>query len=122
MAPATGTRMIQTPQGEAGVWRLASYSKESRPWKLRLWMAPIMARNTTAPYPAMRPTARVETSMTHQATGRGSVDATAQLRPSSSLATATTCSGSKPNFFWSSLRGAEAPKVFMPMVRPDRPT
>ena len=35
---------------------------------------------------------------------------------------ATRCSGSKPNFRWSSLSGAEAPKVFMPMMSPDVPT
>jgi len=28
-APATGTTMIQSPQGDAGVWRLASYSKRA---------------------------------------------------------------------------------------------
>ena len=38
------------------------------------------------------------------------------LRPMSSLAAATIRSGSKPNFRWSSLRGAEAPKVFMPIT------
>ena len=38
------------------------------------------------------------------------------LRPMSSLAAATIRSGSKPNFCWSSLRGAEAPKVFMPIT------
>jgi len=40
------------------------------------------------------------------------------VRPSSSIATETTCSGSKPNFRSNSLSGAEAPKVFMPMTRP----
>jgi hypothetical protein len=44
------------------------------------------------------------------------------LLPSSSLAAATTCSGSNPNFFCSSFSGAEAPNVFMPMTRPDEPT
>ena len=38
--------------------------------------------------------------------------------PSSSLAIKTTRSGSNPNFFWSSLSGADAPNVFMPMMRP----
>ena len=33
-----------------------------------------------------------------------------------------TRSGSKPNFRWSSLSGADAPNVFMPMTRPDLPT
>jgi len=42
--------------------------------------------------------------------------------PSNSFAAAATCSGSNPNFLCSSLSGAEAPKVFMPMTRPDRPT
>src|SRR6266850_3458309 len=42
--------------------------------------------------------------------------------PSTALAAATTWSGSKPNRFWSSLRGAEAPKVFMPMTCPHEPT
>ncbi len=44
------------------------------------------------------------------------------LRPSSSLAAATTHSGSKPNLRCNSLSGAEAPKVFMPMTRPAAPT
>ena len=43
-------------------------------------------------------------------------------RPNSSFAAATTRSGSKPNFLWSSLSGAEAPKVFMPMMWPEAPT
>jgi hypothetical protein len=42
--------------------------------------------------------------------------------PSCSFAAVTTQSGSKPNFLWSSLSGAEAPNVFMPMTRPDSPT
>src|SRR5438132_9982870 len=42
--------------------------------------------------------------------------------PNSSFAAATTRSGSKPNFLWSSLSGAEAPKVFMPMMWPEAPT
>ena len=45
-----------------------------------------------------------------------------QLRPSTSMAAATTRSGSKPNLRCSSLSGAEAPKVFMPMTRPSGPT
>jgi hypothetical protein len=47
-----------------------------------------------------------------------------QLRslPSCSRATATTRSGWNPNFFCSSLSGAEAPNVCMPMTRPDVPT
>jgi hypothetical protein len=44
------------------------------------------------------------------------------FRPSSSLAAATTRSGSNPKCLWSSLSGAEAPNVFMPMIRPDVPT
>ena len=32
------------------------------------------------------------------------------------FAAATTLSAVKPNFFWSSLSGAEAPKVLIPMV------
>jgi hypothetical protein len=47
---------------------------------------------------------------------------TPYLLPSSSLAAAATWSGSKPNFLWSSLSGAEAPNVFMPMMRPAVPT
>src|SRR5450755_201042 len=39
-----------------------------------------------------------------------------------SLAAATIASGSKPNFFCSSLSGAEAPKVRMPIMRPPGPT
>src|ERR1700722_2549042 len=41
------------------------------------------------------------------------------FRPSNSLATATTRSGSKPNLRCNSFSGAEAPKVFMPMTRAD---
>src|SRR5271163_2276122 len=44
------------------------------------------------------------------------------LAAMTSLAALMMASGSKPNFFCSSLRGAEAPKVFMPMMRPPRPT
>ena len=44
------------------------------------------------------------------------------LRPSNSIAASTICSGSKPNLRCSSLSGAEAPKVFMPMTRPSAPT
>src|SRR5260370_16688837 len=44
------------------------------------------------------------------------------LFPSCSLAAATNLSGSKPNFFWSSLSGAEAPKVFTPLTPPHSPT
>ena len=43
-------------------------------------------------------------------------------RPSSSMAAATTRSGSNPNLRCSSLSGADAPKVFMPMTRPSGPT
>src|SRR5260370_3805631 len=46
----------------------------------------------------------------------------AHLLPSTSLAGETTWSGSNPKCFWSSLRGAEAPNVFIPMIRPDVPT
>jgi hypothetical protein len=46
----------------------------------------------------------------------------AHVRPSRSFAAATTWSGSNPNFLCSSLRGADAPNVFMPMTRPDVPT
>ena len=41
---------------------------------------------------------------------------------SNSFAAATTWSGSKPNFLWSSFSGADAPNVFMPIMRPDLPT
>src|SRR5215510_11320841 len=44
------------------------------------------------------------------------------LRPSSSKAASTICSGSNPNLCCSSFSGAEAPKVFMPMTRPSAPT
>ena len=44
------------------------------------------------------------------------------LAAKSSFATATTRSGSKPNFFCNSLSGAEAPKVCMPTTRPFSPT
>src|SRR5262249_5866834 len=46
----------------------------------------------------------------------------AHFLPSRFLATATTRSGSKPNFFCSSLSGADAPNVFMPMTWPRGPT
>src|SRR5262249_20676933 len=45
-----------------------------------------------------------------------------QRRASVVRAAATTASGVNPNFFCSSLRGAEAPKVFMPMISPVLPT
>ena len=44
------------------------------------------------------------------------------VRPSCCLAAAATFSGSKPNFFCSSLSGADAPKVFIPRIRPPEPT
>src|SRR5262249_24508198 len=44
------------------------------------------------------------------------------LLPSRFLETATTRSGSKPYFLCSSLSGAEAPNVFMPMTWPRGPT
>jgi hypothetical protein len=50
------------------------------------------------------------------------VENTIYFLPSSSLATAVTRSGSKPNFFCSSLSGAEAPNVFIPITRPAVPT
>ncbi len=43
-------------------------------------------------------------------------------RPSSSLAAATTRSGSKPNFCCSALSGAEPPNVVMPITLPAAPT
>ena len=43
-------------------------------------------------------------------------------RASCRLAAATTASAENPNFFCSSLSGAEAPKVFMPMASPVVPT
>src|SRR2546427_10676637 len=52
--------------------------------------------------------------------GRG--DRTPYALPNCSFAAATTRSGSKPNFLWSSLRGAEAPKVFIPITWPEVPT
>lgn len=57
-----------------------------------------------------------------QAIRWGRCPACAYLPRSTSLAAATMESGSKPNFRWSSLSGAEAPNVFMPMMRPDGPT
>ncbi len=42
--------------------------------------------------------------------------------PSISRAIATTASGSNPNFFCSSLSGADAPNVCMPTTRPRGPT
>src|SRR5262249_8942328 len=45
-----------------------------------------------------------------------------QRRASVVRAAATTASGVNPNFFCSSLSGAEAPKVFMPMISPAFPT
>jgi hypothetical protein len=39
-----------------------------------------------------------------------------------SLAAPTIWSGSKPNFFCNSLRGADAPNVCMPIMRPVFPT
>src|SRR5262245_19001838 len=44
------------------------------------------------------------------------------LLPSRSLTTSVTRSASNPYFRSSSLSGAEAPNVFMPMTRPDLPT
>ena len=41
---------------------------------------------------------------------------------SCALAAAATWSGSNPNFLWSSLSGAEAPKVFIPITWPEVPT
>ena len=46
----------------------------------------------------------------------------AQLRPSSPFAAATTLSGAKPKRRCSSLSGAEAPKVTIPMTQPAAPT
>jgi hypothetical protein len=43
------------------------------------------------------------------------------LAASSSFASAMTASGWNPNFFCNSLRGAEAPKVCMPIIRPVSP-
>src|SRR5205814_7100425 len=45
-----------------------------------------------------------------------------RFRPTCSRAAAATLSGSNPNFFCSSLRGAEAPKLRMPTFLPVRPT
>ena len=45
-----------------------------------------------------------------------------QELPSNSLTISTTRSGSKPNFFCSSLSGADDPNVFMPIMRPAGPT
>src|SRR4051794_38765937 len=39
-----------------------------------------------------------------------------------SFANSTTLSGSNPNFLWSSLSGADAPNVSIPIIRPDEPT
>src|SRR5262249_49695600 len=49
-------------------------------------------------------------------------EAVGHVLPRSSLADATTRSGWKPNFSWSAFRGAEAPKVRMPITRPAPPT
>src|SRR6478736_5526356 len=46
----------------------------------------------------------------------------AYFLPSISFTVATTRSGSNPNLFCSSLSGAEAPNVSMPMTRPASPT
>src|SRR4030095_5600387 len=46
----------------------------------------------------------------------------AHVLPSCPFAAAATWSGSKPNFLWSSLSGADAPNVCMPIMRPDLPT
>src|SRR5262249_28030142 len=43
----------------------------------------------------------------------------AYVLPSIAFAAVATWPGSKPNFFWSSLSGADAPNVFMPIMRPD---
>ena len=43
-------------------------------------------------------------------------------RATCARAAAATASGVKPNFFWSSLSGAEAPNVSMPIRVPSRPT
>ena len=53
---------------------------------------------------------------------RGQHPAHGYFLPSSSCASATTRSGSKPNFCWSAFSGAEAPKVCMPITRPSEPT
>lgn len=41
--------------------------------------------------------------------------------PKSSFAIATIRLGSKPNFVKSAFNGAEAPKVFIPTIRPEEP-
>ena len=46
----------------------------------------------------------------------------AHVLPSCALAAAATWSGSNPNFLWSSLSGADAPNVCMPIMRPALPT
>jgi len=46
----------------------------------------------------------------------------AHVLPSCAFAAAATRSGSNPNFLWSSLSGADAPNVFMPIMQPDLPT
>ena len=46
----------------------------------------------------------------------------AHVLPSCAFAAAATWSGSKPNFLWSSLSGADAPNVCMPIMRPALPT
>src|SRR4029453_6035531 len=50
------------------------------------------------------------------------LEAVGHRGPRSSLTEVTMRSGSKPNFTWSAFRGAEAPKVCMPMTRPALPT
>src|SRR5580765_1104210 len=48
------------------------------------------------------------------------LETVAHCLPRSSSAHVATWSGSKPNFSCSALRVAEAPKVCMPMTRPER--
>ena len=52
----------------------------------------------------------------------GDAHSVTSLRATCCLAAATTFSTVKPNFFCNSLSGAEAPKVFMPMLCPSMPT
>ena len=70
---------------------------------------------------------------THSAVSAGRIEQVAHhtLRPATCLAhglrswafaAVITWSGSNPNFFWSSLSGADAPNVRMPMMCPTVPT
>src|SRR4029077_4704799 len=58
----------------------------------------------------------------HQGVRAGRAHRTAPRPASASRAACTRCSGVKPNLVWSCFSGADAPKVFMPTMRPAGPT